>query len=275
MAMYRWTRLSSQKWEEEWTERLQFLGPGHVVMLTWPESRALKIEAFCDQRTAEKLVSRFGGKATQLASQVWTGQADIPRAPIPIRGRLRIFSDEKQWKAAGPREGDLFVPAGMAFGTGDHATTATCLRLLCDIEKKLPAGWKAIDAGCGSGILAIAAEKLGAARVDAFDFDPACVRITRENAKTNGCRRVHVKRADARDIAGFGTVRVILANLFSELLMSSAPGFVEHLEPGGWLVFSGVLQKQSAEVARALRKCGFRSVRIVPRGKWCAGVAAL
>lgn len=271
--MHRWTRLSTKKWEEEWDERLRFLPPGSVLMRTWPESNALKIEAFCDKRTADSLVKNFGGRATRLSAQVWTGDRTTPRAPIPIRGRLRIFSDADAWKREGTRDGDLLIPAGMAFGTGDHATTATCLRLLCDTAPGLKPGWTALDAGCGSGILAIAAEKLGAAAVEAFDFDPACVRIAKENAHLNGCRRVRVRKADARDTSGFGTADVVLANLFSELLIESAPGLAARLPRGGWLIFSGVLRRQEPEVSRALKACGFRKLRILPKGKWCAGIA--
>lgn len=270
--MYRWTRLSSQKWEDAWEERLTFLGPGRVAMVTWPDSKALKIEAFCDKRTADSLARRFGGRVTKVAAHIWSGQAARPRAPLAIRGKLRVFSDENSWKRAKDNPGSLWIPAGMAFGTGEHATTATCLRLLCDLAAKLPAGWRAMDAGTGSGILAIAAEKLGASAVEAFDFDPACVRIAKENARNNGCRRVKVTKADARKISSFSVADVIVANLFSELLLASAPGFAGKLRPGGWLVFSGVLRKQSAEVAAGLVRLGFTKPRIVARGKWCAGV---
>lgn len=273
--MYRWTRLSSQKWEDAWEERLQFLGPGRVAMVTWPDSKALKIEAFCDKKTAGALARRFGGRVTKVAAHVWTGQPSRPRAPLAIRGKLWIHSDEASWKKSGKKEGAVWIPAGMAFGTGDHATTATCLRLLCDVAGKFPGDWRAMDAGTGSGILAIAAEKLGASAVEAFDFDPACVRIAKENAKNNGCRRIRITKADARKTASFHRADVLLANLFSELLLASAPGFARRLSPGGWLIFSGVLRKQSEEVADGLVRLGFEPPRIVARGKWCAGVTRL
>ncbi len=273
--MYRWTRLSSQKWEDAWDERLQFLGPGQVAMMTWPGSRALKIDAFCDKKTADALVKRFGGKVTKVPDQALTGVNLRPRAPLAIRGKLWIYSDEASWKSAGKKCGSIWIPAGMAFGTGDHATTATCLRLLSDLSEKLPAGWRAMDAGTGSGILAIAAEKLGASLVEAFDFDPVCVRISKENARNNGCRFVRVTKADSRKTAAFHRADVILANLFSELLLASAPGFARRLLPGGWLIFSGVLRTQAAAVAGGLVKLGFEKPRIVPRGKWCAGITRL
>lgn len=273
--MYRWTRLSSQKWEDAWDERLQFLGPGRVAMVTWPDSKALKIEAFTDKRTAEALVKRFGGRVTKVASHVWTGKQSRPRAPLAIRGKLWIYSDETSWKRTKKKAGALWIPAGMAFGTGEHATTATCLRLLCDEAKGLPAGWRAMDAGTGSGILGIAADKLGASAVEAFDFDSACVRIARENARNNGCRHIKVTKADARKITAFHRADLILANLFSELLLASAPGFARKLPEGGRLIFSGVLRKQAEEVCAGLVRLGFEPPRVVARGKWCAGVTRL
>jgi len=270
--MYRWTRLSSQKWEDAWEERLQFLGPGCVAMRTWPNSRALKIEAFCDKQTAEQLAKRFGGQVSQAPAQPAAGGPSRPRPPLPIRGKLRIFSEEAAWRESGNRPGDIWIPAGMAFGTGDHATTATCLRLLCDVAAGLPAGWRAMDAGTGSGILAIAAEKLGASAVEAFDFDPACVRIARENARNNRCRWLKVTKADARKTASFHRADIILANLFSDLLLASAPGLARKLARGGLLIFSGVLRDQADEVAAGLVRAGFAPPRLIARGKWCAGL---
>ena len=270
--MYRWTRLSSQKWEDAWEERLQFLGPGRVAMVTWPDSKALKIEAFTDKKTADALAKRFGGRVTKVAAHIWNGDQSRPRAPLAIRGKLWVFSDETSWKKSKRKSDAIWIPAGMAFGTGEHATTATCLRLLCDAVGNFSEGWRAMDAGTGSGILGIAAEKLGASAIEAFDFDPVCVRIAKENAKNNGCRRIKVTKADSRKISLFHRADVILANLFSELLLASAPGFARKLANGGWLIFSGVLRKQADEVSAGLVKLGFEPPRIVPRGKWCAGV---
>ena len=176
---------------------------------------------------------------------------------------------------AAPEKVKIVIEPGMAFGTGEHATTATCLRLLCDAVGNFSEGWRAMDAGTGSGILGIAAEKLGASAIEAFDFDPVCVRIAKENAKHPGCRRITVTKADSRKISLFHRADVILANLFSELLLASAPGFARKLANGGWLIFSGVLRKQADEVSAGLVKLGFEPPRIVPRGKWCAGVTRL
>ncbi|PAZ00298.1 MAG: hypothetical protein CAK90_06025 [Spartobacteria bacterium AMD-G4] len=270
MAMHRWTRLSTQRMEEDWYARLSHIDPEHLVMLTQAESSALKIQVFGDKKTVEQLLRDFGGKMTQLAPEAWIESQARP--PFSIRGRLWIHSDDATFRAAANTERDIFIPAGMAFGTGDHATTATCLRLLCDIAPHLPAGWRGLDAGTGTGILAIAAEKLGASAVEAFDFDPVCIRVSKENAKANRSRKIAFTVADAQRVGAFQKADVILANLYSELLIASAPGLAKKLKPGGHFIFSGVLVSQATEVSAALEKCGLGTPRLVKRGKWCAGI---
>jgi ribosomal protein L11 methyltransferase len=246
------------------------LTPSTCSCLGHTESSALKIQVFGDKKTVEQLVCNFGGKMTQLAPEAWTGGKS--RAPLSIRGRLRVHSDDATFRAAENTGRDIFIPAGMAFGTGDHATTATCLRLLCDIVPNLPAGWRALDAGTGTGILAIAAEKLGASAVEAFDFDPVCIRVSKENAKANRCRKIAFSVADSLRVGAFQKADVILANLYSELLIASAPSLAKKLKPGGNFIFSGVLVRQAAEVTAALEKYGLGTPRLIKRGKWCAGI---
>jgi len=274
-TLHRWTRLSSSKWEDAWVERLRFLGSDQVAYVTWPDSRALKIEAYCDEATARLLVRRFGGRATKLAPQIWSGDPARPRAPLSIRGKLKVFSDKPSWdewrKARRPPTG-ILIPAGMAFGTGEHATTATCLRLLADLQTELPAEFTSLDLGTGSGILAIGAAALGAGRVEALDFDPHAVRIAKQNTKANGCRNITTARGNVLELKTAKPYDVVLANLFSDVLIAAAPRIVRAVKPGGWFIFSGVLRKQSAEVAAVLHTTGFSNPRIIPRGKWCAGI---
>jgi ribosomal protein L11 methyltransferase len=261
--------------EELWSLRLMDIDPQRIMMLSRPGSESMTVHVFGTQGELELLRKKFGGKVAKLSPEVWTGDPARPRAPISIRGKLRIYEDEAAFREESEDGRGIWIPAGMAFGTGDHATTATCLRLLCDIVGKLPKNWRALDAGTGTGILAIAAEKLGAERVDAFDFDPVCIRVAKDNAKANGCRRISLSVADSRKIGKFGPGHVVLANLYSELLMESAPGLAGKLRAGGWLIFSGVLKKQTKEVCRALQKCGFGKPKIVDRGKWVAGLTRL
>jgi len=273
---HRWTRIASAKWQDAWEERLRFLGPSRLALITWPDSRALKIEAYTDEATAKRLVERFGGRATRMAPHIWSGKADAPRAPISIRGKLKIFSDEpawRKWGESGRAPAGILIPAGMAFGTGEHATTATCLRMLCDLRGSLPDGFLAVDLGCGSGILAIAAEKLGASRVEAIDNDPSAVRTAKANVRVNHCGKVRVVRGSSLDFRAPAPLDVVLANLYSDLLAASAGVIARALRPGGTLIFSGVLVRQFGEVAAALEAAGLVVGRRVARGKWCAAIA--
>ena len=275
LRRYRWTRLSSKKWEDAWAERLRFLGPSNVVFITWPSSNVLKVEAYCHQRHARELVRRFGGRATKLHKHIWTGDPARPRGPLSIRGKLKVFSDLpawRTWKETRPKVPGIFIPAGMAFGTGEHTTTATCLRLLADLAGAFPANFAALDLGTGAGILAIAAKALGAGRVAAVDFDRVAVRIARQNAFTNGFSTIKISCGNVLELAVRTPFDVVLANLFSDILVQAAPHIAQATRQGGWLVFSGVLRDQVRPVVDAFEAVGFTNLRILAHGKWCAGV---
>lgn len=137
---------------------------------------------------------------------------------------------------------------GLAFGTGTHPTTASCLEWL---DAHAPAGASVIDYGCGSGVLAIAAAKLGARVVHAFDIDPQALTATRDNAATNDVAdrlRVVESAADLPQGAD-----IVLANILSGPLCDLAPTFARLVRAGGTLVLAGMLESQADEVAAAQR----------------------
>lgn len=269
--MWCWTRLSSVRWEDSWRERLGFLGPERLVFVEWANGRTLKIEAYTDQKTATKLVREFGGKAAPVKTQVQFGSST--KAPLAIRGRLRVYRDADAFASRAPVPGksDILIPPGMAFGTGDHATTATCLRMLCDAITPARPHPDVLDAGCGSGILAIAAAALGARHVDAFDFDPLAVRAARENIRANKVTsRVHATRTDIYEWSPSRTYAIVTANLFSNLLVDSAALLAAATESGGLAIISGILREQFEEVETALAAHGLHKNRVVYKGKWTA-----
>jgi ribosomal protein L11 methyltransferase len=160
----------------------------------------------------------------------------------------------------------------MAFGTGDHATTMTCLRMLCDKSEGWPPGWSALDAGCGTGILGIAASALGAAKVDAFDFDPLAVRAAKENVKLNPGCKMSVKRVDIHEWMAPRQYDVVLANLFSDLLIASASKLAAAAVDGGTVILSGILRTQFPEVKSAMQVAGLSLERVTFVGKWTAAI---
>lgn len=254
------------------------MGEGNLVFFSRPRSRVFRIEAYSNAEVVRRLEKAFGGKAAPIPASATLGGVFAPAKPLLIRGRLAILSDATAWQEWNhlPRKAQgLFVPAGMAFGTGAHATTAACLRFLCDLSSSLDQGFRAADLGTGSGILAIAASALGAGTVDAIDNDPHAVRVAKENVRNNKLRSIRVARGDVLTWSPADPCDVITANLFSGLLIPSAPLIAAGLVPGGRLIFSGVLVDQLPEVTKALRGAGFGPVQAVHRGKWCAGLTAL
>lgn len=135
---------------------------------------------------------------------------------------------------------------GVAFGTGTHPTTRLCLQWL---DAHMPQGASVLDYGCGSGILAIAAGKLGAGAITGTDIDPQALRAARANSEANGV----VARYTDPDSLGTGTWDIVLANILSNPLKLLAPALLGRVALGGALVLSGVLERQADEVIEAYR----------------------
>ncbi len=268
-----WRKLGGAKWEDAWVERLAGFAD-RLAITSLPGAKTVRLEVFqLTKADAERLRKMFGG--TVSAQRQWTtAQPAPPRAPIKVRGKFVVVSSERERADAGTTVPALLIPAGMAFGTGEHATTATCLRLLADVAVEFEGRrWEMADLGCGSGILGLAARLLGATKVMAGDFDPHAVRVAKENVAANGLRGIVVKRLDVRGWEPGRTWDVVAANIYSGILVEVAPTIAAAVAPGGRLVFSGILREQEAEVLAAFRASGLRPDRVVRKGKWVAGLA--
>jgi ribosomal protein L11 methyltransferase len=177
-----------------------------------------------------------------VADQDWVRLTQSQFEPIPIGERLMITPS---WHASGdPSRIGIVLDPGLAFGTGSHPTTRLCLQWL---DRHLPAGADVIDYGCGSGILAIAAAKLGAASVVGVDIDPQALAATRDNASIN---RVDVTVRASTDPRP-EPADIVVANILSSPLKLLAPMLTDLVRPGGTLVISGVLERQIDEVSAA------------------------
>ncbi len=151
---------------------------------------------------------------------------------------------------------------GLAFGTGTHPTTALCLQILDSLPV---AGRNVIDYGCGSGILGIAALKLGAAHVWAVDLDPQALLATRDNATRNGVS----SSIDVQGVeVGLRQAYCVMANILAGPLIELAPTLTEACEPGRYLLLSGLLKRQAYAVKAAYGHA-FDMVQVVERDDWC------
>ena len=169
------------------------------------------------------------------------------------------------------REGDEVVidlDPGMAFGTGLHPTTRLCLQALEDRAERGPLG-RALDVGCGSGILSIAAVKLGATRALGVDIDPIAIEATAANASHNRVRK-RVRAREGSVPTGEGPFDIVLANLIAGVLMEIATELADELVPGGTIVASGIFIDREADTWAALERAGFSLARRWQESDWVA-----
>jgi ribosomal protein L11 methyltransferase len=192
--------------------------------------------------------------------------------PMEIGDSLLI---KPSWSKKRPRKNQAVVvlDPGLSFGTGQHATTSFCLAEI--VRCRRPDARQAVlDIGTGSGILAIAAAKLGYRPVHAFDFDPESVRISRANAQVNGlANRLRITRGDVTKLSGRVSkpYDLICANLISNLLISERRRIVNRLAPGGTLVLAGILAAEFSKVQAAFAGLGLRLITSRLEKEWRSG----
>ncbi len=225
-------------------ERPQFGEPGSSSMPGWTRSRVV---ALLDETTDPDILLAVCAPVAGLdaipayrqetvAEQNWVQMTQAQFEPIRVSERLWIVPS---WhEPPDPAAIVLVLDPGMAFGTGSHPTTRLCLEWL---ERTVTPGVTVLDYGCGSGILAIAAAKLGAAPVLGVDIDAQAVAAARANAERN---RVNARFEDsAQSIRG--QFDIVVANILSNPLKALAPAIGAHVRPGGRLALSGILSEQA------------------------------
>ncbi len=203
-------------------------------------------------------IDRLQLEASLSNLPVWRSVADSQWENLEDRDWVRAWMDDYKPMQFGsnlwvcptthtpPDEGavNIMLDPGLAFGSGTHPTTALCLTFL---EQRIQGNETIIDFGCGSGILAIAAVKLGAKLAIGTDHDPQALLASRENAERNDITEtqfsvLHSSEFDTSESDG------VVANILAETLRELAPQIVQHIRPGGWLAMSGILKSQSESV---------------------------
>ena len=231
-------------------EMPQFGEPGSITTPGWARSRVVALlDAGTDVDELLEACAEAAGLGgvpayalETVEEQNWVQLTQSQFEPIRVSGRLWIVPS---WHTApDPDAIVLVLDPGMAFGTGSHPTTRLCLEWL---ERTVTPGASVLDYGCGSGILAIAAARLGATDVLGVDIDPQAVTAARNNAERNG---VNVRFDDsAAEIRG--QFDLVVANILSNPLKALAPAICSHVHPGGRLALSGILAAQAEELIAA------------------------
>ena len=217
-----------------------------------PAGRALVVAFFEERAEAEAAGAALGlaGRVAEIPDQDWGESWKAGLAPAVV-GRVYV---RPSWIQACPPPGtvEVVLDPGMAFGTGTHPTTRLCLEALGELLGEAP-GSDVLDVGTGSGLLAIAAKKLGARRVAGTEEDVVALRVAEENADRNGVvLELHLAPPDAVP----GRFAVVVANILANTLVALAPAISSRVSPGGALLLAGILGGQEDEVRAAYERAG-------------------
>jgi len=278
--MYLWQRLASQKWRSDNENELRAIAGNRVAIIEEAGRKKLRFEVAARFRTElQNLTKQFGGRVEKLPRDWLTRFSRKQKTkPLKIGKRLIVVRSPKDQSLIKR----LIIPAGAAFGTGEHATTAMSLRLLERLTRNWKPGWSIVDLGTGTGILALAAKCFGANPVIGIDNDPVAIAAAKGNARLNKIPAVQFRVGDVYDLKfprgnrpnyrGYrGQVDIVTANLFSELLVEIVP----KLKATRWMILSGILRSQERDVSRALRRHKIDVSQVRRHGKWVAILTAV
>lgn len=257
------------------------LDPLPVITVTEPDPAKpddWRMDAYFEREPSSDAVARLRAlipsarrtrsEISQVAEQDWVTLSQSGFEPL-IAGRFRVRTPEHA-----PRDDrfDLVIPAGLAFGTGQHATTAGCLTALDALKRRGRRYRTILDLGTGTGLLAFAAKRLWPnALVIASDIDPISVRVVAENAALNRVRGLRLAVADGidhRELIAHRPYDLIIANILAAPLIEMADEIAQALAPGATLLLAGLLDTQAERVARAYRRGGLRLAETVTPGEW-------
>ena len=220
-------------------------------------------------------LEEYEPQTVSLREEDWATSWQKYYQPIPVGKRVYIVPEWMRGRDIPDGRVPLYLNPGLTFGTGSHPTTQLCLELL---EDAVVPGGRALDLGCGSGILAIAALALGAEHVTGVDIDPKAVDVAYENAAMNGVGRDRLTVL-AGNVLGDrklaeklepGRNQVVLANIVADVIIPLSAAAGKFLTPDGVFLTSGIIDERADEVEAAIRANGFTITRQLERAGWCA-----
>ena len=237
---------------------------------------SVSIFVSCDRPIAEHIAflrDRFSIEKIEcnietigLDENEWASSWKQYYKPIYIGNRIVVCPP---WEKCEIPENGILVEMdpGMAFGTGSHETTRLVMRML---ENYVHGGENMLDVGCGSGILAICASKLGAKQCYAYDIDPVAVRVAEENVRDNDCTNIECGVSDLLIGVKDGKYDVITANIVADIIIRLLPDIGKFMHKDTVLVISGIIDERCADVYQSIEQNGFTITEEIHENGWCA-----
>ena len=272
-------RVDAERMSGELPE-LAGLEPMPVIVASEPDAASpdrWQVDAYFEGKPSRDVLRKIAAlvpsarekdpRAKPLPPQDWVTLSQAGVEPLSV-GRFYVRTPDYP-----PRAGlvDLVIPAGLAFGTGQHATTSGCLAVLDGLKRRGKVFRNVLDLGTGTGLLAFAAARLWpAARLAASDIDPVSIEVVRENAAVNDIKGLKLVVADGltnRELVTRAPYDLVIANILAQPLIDMAPWVAASVAPGGTLLLAGLLDTQAKAVTRAYVEQNMRLVA-TGAGEW-------
>lgn len=222
------------------------------------------IESELNLLKENKLLREFSVQENFIVEKNWNEEWEKSREVVYVTEKIVIKPTFKDYE---PKSGEIVLTLDpkMSFGTGDHQTTKICLKF---IEKYIKPGMKVLDAGSGTAILGIAAAKLDAGKVIAFDIDDWCYENGIENTQLNNVvDKVEIKKCELKDIEE-NNFDLIIANIQKNILLELAKGFKSRINSGGILILSGLLEMDKDAIVSKYSEVGFSEIDYLKMDDW-------
>ena len=222
------------------------------------------IESELNLLKENKLLREFSVQENFIVEKNWNEEWEKSREVVHVTNKIVIKPTFKDYD---PKSGEIVLTLDpkMSFGTGDHQTTKICLKF---IEKYIKPGMKVLDAGSGTAILGIAAAKLDAGKVIAFDIDDWCYENGIENTQLNNVvDKVEIKKCELKDIEE-NNFDLIIANIQKNILLELAKGFKSRINSGGILILSGLLEMDKDAIVSKYSEVGFSEIDYLKMDDW-------